>query len=101
MSKLPKNLPPRDPQALTFPTVWKESYFMRNFNENWGGYVCPDCDKVFLGPADFRRLEAEHIKPQADGGLTVWENLILRCKPCSLAKRKEQRAVAKLSNAQF
>ena len=86
MSKLPKNLPPRDPQARTFPSAWKNSYFHRNYDENRGGYVCPDCDKVFSGPSGFRQLDADHIKPYSQGGLTVWDNLTLLCKPCNLAK---------------
>ena len=86
MSALPPNLPTCDPRARHFPTAWKESYFRRNHDENLGGYVCPDCEQVFSGLSDFRKLDADHIIPYSQGGLTAWENLTLRCKPCNVTK---------------
>ncbi|MXY29091.1 HNH endonuclease [Candidatus Poribacteria bacterium] len=86
MSKQPPNLPQCNPQTRNFPAAWKESYFRRHYNDNRGGYVCPDCKQVFSGPAGFRQLDADHMTPYSQGGLTVWENLTLRCKPCNTAK---------------
>lgn len=86
LSKQPLHLPPCNPNARDFPITWKESYFRRNWNESRGGYVCPDCKQVFSGPTGFRQLDADCLIPRLRGGLTVWENLILRCKPCKVAK---------------
>ena len=86
MSALPPSLPTCDPRACYFPTAWKESYFRRHYDKNLGGYVCPDCEQVFSGPSGFRELEADYIIPYSQGGLTVWENLILRCRRCNAAK---------------
>ena len=86
MSTIPSSLPPCDPKTRLFPPEWKEAYFRRNYDENHGGYVCPDCKQVFYGPKGFRQLEADHIKPYSQCGLTVWENMTLRCKACNLAK---------------
>ncbi|MYE89796.1 HNH endonuclease [Candidatus Poribacteria bacterium] len=86
LSLLPPNLPTCDPQARYFPKEWKQSYFRRHYDSRCGGYVCPDCEQVFSGPKDFQQLDADHIKPHSRGGLTVWENLTLRCKPCNVAK---------------
>ena len=83
MSKLPKHLPLRDSRARTFPTAWKESYFRRNFDKNRGGYICPGCNKAFAGPAGFRQLDADHIKPYAKGGLTVWKTLSCGANPAT------------------
>ena len=69
--------------------AWKESYFRENWNEERGGYVCPDCNQAFAGPKDFRQLEGDRLIPRSQGGQTVWDNLILRCKPCKVAKRKK------------
>jgi len=61
--------------------IRKESLFYE-----LGGYICPDCKQVFAGPSGFRRLHGDHIIPRSRGGPTVWENLILRCGPCNIAK---------------
>ena len=87
MSSQPSNLPTWNPCNRYFPSIWKESYFRRNFNDSRGGYVCPNCNKVFAGVAGFQQLEADHIKPYSQGGLTVWNNMILLCRPCNLEKR--------------
>ena len=87
LSSLPPNLPTCDPQARFFPKAWKQAYFLRNFDKSRGGYVCPDCKKVFCGPTGFQQLDADHIIPYARDGATVWENLTLRCKPCNVTKR--------------
>ena len=86
MSTLPPHLPTCDPRARHFPTAWKQAYFRRNYNNSCDGYVCPDCEQVFSGASGFRKLDADHIIPHSRGGLTVWENLTLRCKPCNIAK---------------
>jgi 5-methylcytosine-specific restriction endonuclease McrA len=86
MQDLPLHLPTCDPNQRLFPPEWKESYFRRHFNEVRGGYVCPNCDQVFIGIAGFSQLEADHIIPFTKGGLTIWANLVLLCKKCNLAK---------------
>jgi len=82
----PQNLSPCDPCVRTFPKDWKEAYFRRHYDEQKGGYVCPDCGLVFRGPSGFRGLHADHMIPMSRGGQTVWENLTLRCGPCNLWK---------------
>lgn len=86
MTSLPTNLPLCDPSSSLFPQEWKEAYFRRHLNLSLGGYVCPDCQNIFSGIKGFRQLEGDHIFPRSKGGLTVWENLTLRCKPCNLQK---------------
>ncbi|WP_374488078.1 HNH endonuclease [Zoogloea sp.] len=86
---LPKNLPICNPRDRLFPIEWKESYFRRNINREQGGYVCPDCGKVFSGPSGFSQLEGDHITPYSRGGLTVWSNFTLRCRPCNGRKSNE------------
>jgi 5-methylcytosine-specific restriction endonuclease McrA len=85
-SQLPKNLSPCDPLSHVFPKEWKEAYFRRNIDTVSGGYICPDCKKIFSGIKGFNLLEGDHIHPRAKGGLTVWENLTLRCKACNIRK---------------
>jgi len=82
----PPNLTICDPRERLFPTEWKESFFRRNFNGPKGGYVCPDCGRVFTGTSGLSFLEADHIVPFSRGGSTVWKNLVLRCKQCNIAK---------------
>jgi 5-methylcytosine-specific restriction endonuclease McrA len=41
---------------------------------------------VFFGAAGLGQLEGDHIVPFSKGGLTVWGNLVLRCKLCNIAK---------------
>ena len=86
MTSLPPNLTPCDPHAPVFPRNWKESYFRRNYDFNKGGYVCLDCKNIFSGVSGFQKLHGDHIIPRSRGGLTVWENLTLRCGPCNLLK---------------
>ena len=85
-STLPPHLPQCNPRSRNFPIAWRESYFRRHFNKERGGYVCPGCDKVFAGTVAFRQLDGKHIVPRSKGGLTVWENMTLRCKPCNMRK---------------
>ena len=87
LSSQPPHLPACDPHSRYFPVTWKESFFRRNFNHDRGGYVCPSCNQIFSGVAGFHQIEADHIIPYSQGGLTVWENLILLCRPCNMAKR--------------
>lgn len=86
MTSLPDNLPDCDSLNPIFPQEWKESYFRRHMDLKLGGYICPDCQNIFSGTKGFRQLEGDHIFPRSKGGLTVWENLTLRCKPCNLKK---------------
>lgn len=86
MTSLPLHLPYCAPNALIFPKEWKESYFRRNFDNAKVGYVCPDCKRVFVGLSGFQKLHGDHIIPRSKGGLTIWENLTLRCRPCNLFK---------------
>ncbi|RKU05490.1 hypothetical protein C6501_19750 [Candidatus Poribacteria bacterium] len=86
LSARPSSLPPCNPRAQNFPKTWKQSYFRRHYDSIHGGYVCPDCKQVFSGPAGFHQLDADHKIPYSQGGLTEWENLTLRCKPCNVAK---------------
>jgi len=90
MNSLPPNLPKCDPHVRFFPKEWKESYFRRHYNSNLAGYLCPSCNTVFRGPAGFEKLHADHIKPIAHGGLTVWDNMVLLCGPCNLKKRDRE-----------
>ncbi len=86
MTTLPINLPECDPRARFFPREWKESYFRRHYNAVVGGYICPNCNNVFRGVVGLRQLHADHKRPMSRGGLTVWENMVLLCKQCNLAK---------------
>jgi 5-methylcytosine-specific restriction endonuclease McrA len=86
MSNLPPYLPDCDPHERLFPGEWKESYFRRHFNKNAGGYICPDCDELFIGPSGFEQLHADHRVPISQGGLTVWENMNLLCGSCNMKK---------------
>jgi 5-methylcytosine-specific restriction endonuclease McrA len=86
MIPLPTHLSPCDEVSPLFPQEWKEAYFRRNLDLAQEGYICPDCKNCFSGVKGFRQLEGDHIRPRSKGGLTVWENLTLRCKPCNLKK---------------
>jgi 5-methylcytosine-specific restriction endonuclease McrA len=83
---LPQHLPTCEPHQRLFPPEWKESFFRRHFDKARGGYVCPDCDHVFIGTKGLSMLHADHMVPFSKGGLTIWSNLVLRCKPCNFAK---------------
>jgi len=72
--------------GVSFHLNGKNRSFGENFNEIRGGYVCPDCGDVFVGTNGLEHLEADHVIPFSKGGLTVWNNLILRCKRCNIAK---------------
>lgn len=50
------------------------------FREQKG--VCPVCGKV----CTLKEMEADHIKPYSDGGLTVYENLQMLCSDCNQRK---------------
>ena len=69
-----------------FPPEWKESFFRRRFDEQRRGYICPGCERVFVGTTGLSELEADHIVPYSKGGLTVWSNMTLRCRRCNNAK---------------
>lgn len=89
--KLPRNLTPVDPRSRFFPLSWKESYFRRHLNQGAKGYVCPACGGVFRGLQGFAALHSDHIHPYSEGGLTVWENLVLLCGRCNLLKSNKLR----------
>ena len=82
----PPELPDCDPNDRFFPIEWKESYFRRFYEESAGGYVCPDCGKVFSGVGGFKQLRCDHVVAYANGGRTVWSNMTLLCSPCNIAK---------------
>jgi 5-methylcytosine-specific restriction endonuclease McrA len=86
MVDIPEDLQPCNPQARTFPLMWKEAYFRLHFNTELKGYVCPTCKIVFRGPKGFKELKADHIYPFSKGGLTIWDNLQLLCYRCNLSK---------------
>lgn len=41
-------------------------------------YICQRCDKKFYSID----LSAHHIKPRAEGGADIFENLVCLCHPC-------------------
>jgi|SRR5271165_4490147 len=86
MKDLPVGLPECGEFDELFPVAWKEAYYRAHFDRSVGGYVCPDCRKVFKGTAGFRLLHGDHVIPRSLGGKTVWENLALRCGPCNYTK---------------
>ena len=44
------------------------------------------CNRVFVGTTGLSELAADHVLPFSKGGLTVWSNMILRCKLCNIKK---------------
>lgn len=81
----PDSLQDADLDDRLFPMAWKESYFRLHFDHTKGGYVCPDCQKVYSA-MQFNLLDGDHIIPYSKGGKTTWENFTLRCKKCNLQK---------------
>lgn len=81
----PLRLEECDPRQRGFPDSWKTAYWRRS-SAPQNGYKCPICEKVFKGSLGFEQLEADHIDPYSNGGLTVWENMQLLCKVCNSKK---------------
>ncbi len=45
-------------------------------------YKCQYCGGHF----DYQHLTQDHVVPRADGGKTVWENIVMACEPCNSKK---------------
>lgn len=86
MKQRPDYLESCDPKQRCFPDTWKTEYW-RLFGDPLGkGYECPLCHNYFKGVIGFKQLSGDHIYPYKQGGLTVWDNFQLICKPCNLKK---------------
>lgn len=59
---------------------FKRSDKERKFREQGG--VCPVCGGKFT----LKEMEADHVKPYTDGGLTVYDNLQMLCMDCNRRK---------------
>lgn len=59
---------------------FKRSDKERKFREQGG--VCPVCGGKFT----LKEMEADHVKPYTDGGLTVYDNLQMLCVDCNRRK---------------
>lgn len=69
-----------------FPEYYQElvDYVTEKSIAEDNNYVCAECGiKTKL----WGRMQIDHIKPMAHGGLSVPENLQLLCRPCNLRKR--------------
>ena len=45
-------------------------------------HICPYCHGEF----DLNQMQGDHIKPWSKGGLTVYSNLQMLCRPCNIKK---------------
>ncbi len=90
LAKAPDNLEPADPRARSFPPSWRDAAIRASYDAQAGGVLCPGCNEYFRGGRQLRLLEADHIVPWAQGGLTTWENLQLLCRPCNRTKSDRQ-----------
>ena len=45
-------------------------------------YQCQYCEDTF----DFKDLTIDHVIPRSKGGKSTWENCVISCKPCNVAK---------------
>jgi len=84
--KPPDNLEAVDPSARYFPPSWRDAAIRASFDSQAGGILCCCCMSYFRSRTELRLLEADHIHPWSQGGLTTWENLQLLCRPCNRAK---------------
>jgi 5-methylcytosine-specific restriction endonuclease McrA len=83
---IPNYLSEIDPNQRFFPGTWKTAYWRQNGGLSSEGYQCPMCGKWFKGSKGFLRLQADHKKAFAVGGLSVWENMQLLCDRCNSQK---------------
>ena len=83
---IPSYLSEIDSNKRFFPSTWKTAYWRLNGGLSSEGYQCPICKNLFKGSVGFSKLQADHIKAFAAGGLTVWDNMQLLCNICNPEK---------------
>lgn len=68
-----------------FPEYYQEliDYVTSKSMDDEENYVCADCGMKIK---QWGRMQIDHIKPMAKGGLSIPENLQLLCRPCNLRK---------------
>jgi 5-methylcytosine-specific restriction endonuclease McrA len=81
----PANLEPVDPRARLYPPSWRDAAVRALFVPELG-VLCTGCNCYLRTRAELRLLEADHIHPWSQGGLTTWENLHLLCRACNRTK---------------
>jgi 5-methylcytosine-specific restriction endonuclease McrA len=84
--KPPDNLEIVDPNDRQFPPSWRDAATRALFDPTGLGVRCPGCSQFFNGRRELSLLQSDHIHPWSRGGLTIWENMQLLCRPCNRAK---------------
>jgi len=82
----PDELPDLSPTERLYPPSWRDAAIRALFDDDISGVRCPACSRVFRTRPELRFLQADHIRPWAQGGQTTWENLQLLCGPCNIDK---------------
>ena len=67
------------------PRAFDKKMKAKKFKEQKG--ICPVCGKKYKE----HEMEADHIKPWADGGITEYANLQMLCKDCNQRKGRGER----------
>lgn len=82
----PANLQEVDPRARQFPASWRDAAIRVSFDYVAGGVRCSGCKEMMMGRRGLSLLQSDHILPWSRGGLTIWINLQLLCRPCNIRK---------------
>lgn len=78
-----------DPNDRYFPASWRDAAIRALFDRRVGGVFCVVCRRSFNGRQQLRLMEADHIKPWCEGGLTTWSNLQILCRRCNREKGRK------------
>jgi len=85
-SSMPQNLENVSPRDRIYPSGWRDAAIRELIDRSTKEVKCPMCGSIFRGLSGLRMLEADHIIPWAQRGVTTWENLQLLCRACNRIK---------------